>query len=237
MNVDECHVRNVSNKQTWQIKEVSVFHRFSNTKESVIYHRSIFGRFVQFQTKYVSDEASIQEIRKLRHYGGRCHGKSPIVTAGKFVVEIKFSFRVIVIMAMKDYTIRRCVDYRMYESKLMIFYFKYTQYNTSCDLLIRISMIRRNHHILGPFEARFQYNCRSNIAVVEVQLHHKLSQSMVSKVKVSKKNFRGWKASYESLPIWFENTSQGAINIRGRLMNTRCVISIYENGVRLILTS
>nr|XP_025628428.1 uncharacterized protein LOC112721592 [Arachis hypogaea] len=56
---------------------------------------------------------------------------------GEFAVEMEFSFREAVIMAMKDYTIRRGVDYRVYESEPLTFYAKCTQYGSGCDWLIR----------------------------------------------------------------------------------------------------
>ncbi|RYR60709.1 hypothetical protein Ahy_A04g017769 [Arachis hypogaea] len=46
-----------------------------------------------------------------------------------------------VIKAMKDYTIRRCVDYRVHESEPMTFYAKCTQYGAGCDWLIRLDSI------------------------------------------------------------------------------------------------
>ncbi|RYR21106.1 hypothetical protein Ahy_B03g066363 [Arachis hypogaea] len=43
---------------------------------------------------------------------------------GEFAVEMKFSSKKTVIIVMKDYTIRRGVDYRVYESELLTFYAK-----------------------------------------------------------------------------------------------------------------
>ncbi|RYR19154.1 hypothetical protein Ahy_B03g063862 isoform A [Arachis hypogaea] len=64
---------------------------------------------------------------------------------GEFSMEIEFSSREAVIMAMKDYTIRRGVDYRVYESEPLTFYAKCTQYGSGCDWLIRVSMISRKY--------------------------------------------------------------------------------------------
>ncbi|RYR38379.1 hypothetical protein Ahy_A09g043417 [Arachis hypogaea] len=50
-----------------------------------------------------------------------------------------------VIKAMKEYAIRRSVDYRVYESEPLKFYAKCTQYGLECDWLIRVSMIRRKY--------------------------------------------------------------------------------------------
>ncbi|RYR46648.1 hypothetical protein Ahy_A07g032407 [Arachis hypogaea] len=57
----------------------------------------------------------------------------PVVADGEFIVGMKFSSREAVIKAMKDYTIRRDVDYRVYESKPTTFYAKCTQYGAGCD--------------------------------------------------------------------------------------------------------
>ncbi|RYQ80941.1 hypothetical protein Ahy_Scaffold1g107006 isoform B [Arachis hypogaea] len=46
---------------------------------------------------------------------------------------------------MKDYTIRRGVDYWVYESEPLTFYAKYTQYGSGCDWLIRVSMMSRKY--------------------------------------------------------------------------------------------
>ncbi|RYR78806.1 hypothetical protein Ahy_A01g003661 [Arachis hypogaea] len=56
-----------------------------------------------------------------------------VVSDGKFVVGMEFSSRETVIAAIKDYTIRRGVDYRVCESEPTTFYAKCVQYGTSCD--------------------------------------------------------------------------------------------------------
>ncbi|RYR68511.1 hypothetical protein Ahy_A03g015017 [Arachis hypogaea] len=57
----------------------------------------------------------------------------PVVVDGKFTMGMEFSSREAVIKAMKDYTIRRGIDYRVYESEPTIFYAKCTQYGAGCD--------------------------------------------------------------------------------------------------------
>ncbi|RYQ89024.1 hypothetical protein Ahy_B09g095888 isoform B [Arachis hypogaea] len=59
---------------------------------------------------------------------------------------MEFSSRKTIIMAMKDYTIRRGVDYWVYESEPLTFYAKCTQYGSGCDWLTRVSMISRNYY-------------------------------------------------------------------------------------------
>ncbi|RYR40158.1 hypothetical protein Ahy_A09g045842 [Arachis hypogaea] len=64
---------------------------------------------------------------------------------GEFAVGMEFSFRKAVIKAIKEYTIRRNVDYRVYESEPLTFYAKCTQYGSGCDWLIRVSMSSRKY--------------------------------------------------------------------------------------------
>ncbi|XP_072066962.1 uncharacterized protein [Arachis hypogaea] len=69
----------------------------------------------------------------------------PIVADDEFVVGMEFSSREAVIKAMKEYIIRRSVDYRVYESESLTFYAKCTQYGLGCDWLVKVSMISRKH--------------------------------------------------------------------------------------------
>ncbi|RYR65767.1 hypothetical protein Ahy_A03g011692 [Arachis hypogaea] len=62
-----------------------------------------------------------------------------IVADDEFAVGMEFSSREAVIKAMKEYTIRRSVDYRVYESEPLTFYAKCTQYGSG------VSMISRKH--------------------------------------------------------------------------------------------
>ncbi|RYQ89455.1 hypothetical protein Ahy_B09g096091 isoform D [Arachis hypogaea] len=165
----------------------------------------VFGGFVQFESKYVTDEASLQEMFSIdseeefeSNYevvgpdGDEEQGDGtvapdvtdvanalvnevpfeepsfmrvldleamhvpefpeymsvaeiPIVADGEFAVGMEFSSRESVIRAMKEYSIRRSVDYRVYESEPLTFYAKCTQYGSGCDWLIRVSMISRKH--------------------------------------------------------------------------------------------
>ncbi|XP_025612015.1 uncharacterized protein [Arachis hypogaea] len=69
----------------------------------------------------------------------------PIVMDGEFTVGMEFSSREAVIKAMKDYTIRRGVDYRVYESEPTTFYAKCTQYGAGCDWLIRVTKMQKKY--------------------------------------------------------------------------------------------
>ncbi|XP_016192031.1 uncharacterized protein LOC107632908 [Arachis ipaensis] len=64
---------------------------------------------------------------------------------GEFTVGMEFSSREAIIKAMKEYTLRRSVDYRVYESEPLTFYAKCTQYGSGCDWLIRVNMTSRKH--------------------------------------------------------------------------------------------
>ncbi|RYR67765.1 hypothetical protein Ahy_A03g014173 [Arachis hypogaea] len=61
----------------------------------------------------------------------------PIVADGEFVIGMEFSSREVVVAAIKDYTIHRGVDYRVYESEPTTFYAKCVQYSNNCNWLIR----------------------------------------------------------------------------------------------------
>ncbi|XP_015933940.1 uncharacterized protein LOC107460122 [Arachis duranensis] len=69
----------------------------------------------------------------------------PIVEDGEFGIGMEFSSREAVIKAVKDYNIRRSVDYRVFESEPLTFYAKCTQYGSGCDWLIRVSLISRRY--------------------------------------------------------------------------------------------
>ncbi|XP_072071621.1 uncharacterized protein [Arachis hypogaea] len=69
----------------------------------------------------------------------------PIVADGEFAISMEFSSREAVIKAVKEYTIRRSVDYRVHESEPLTFYAKCTQYGSGCDLVIRVSLISRKY--------------------------------------------------------------------------------------------
>ncbi|XP_016192494.1 uncharacterized protein LOC107633375 [Arachis ipaensis] len=62
---------------------------------------------------------------------------------GEFIIGMEFSSRETVIAAIKDYTIRWGVNYRVCESEPTTFYAKCIQYRTNCDRLIRTSPIKR----------------------------------------------------------------------------------------------
>ncbi|RYR42420.1 hypothetical protein Ahy_A08g038897 [Arachis hypogaea] len=68
-----------------------------------------------------------------------------VVADGEFAVEMKYNSKEVVIASVKEYTIRRGVDYRVYESEPATFYAKCIQYETSYDWLIRVGLMKRQY--------------------------------------------------------------------------------------------
>ncbi|XP_057747661.1 uncharacterized protein LOC130966855 [Arachis stenosperma] len=139
---------------------------------------------------------------------------------GEFAVGMEFSSREVVIKAIKEYTIRRSVDYRVYESEPLTFYAKCTQYGSGCDWLIRDSMISQKYCLdhskldsttiaeaIKPLvEADPALKVKSVIAEAQSKFNYTVSyrKAWLAKQKAVEKIFGGWEASYEALPIWFE---------------------------------
>ncbi|RYQ94611.1 hypothetical protein Ahy_B08g089548 [Arachis hypogaea] len=113
---------------------------------------------------------------------------------------MKFSSRKAVIKAMKDYTIRRGVDYRVHESEPTTFYAKCIQYSTDCDWLIRMSKMSRKYcREIKRYNG--SHTCtRATIS----QDHSNYRKAWLAKQKTVESIFGGWEASYKTLPIRFE---------------------------------
>nr|XP_025700052.1 uncharacterized protein LOC112801500 [Arachis hypogaea] len=99
----------------------------------------------------------------------------PIIADGKFIIGMELSYREIMIAAIKDYTIRREVDYQVYESEPTTFYAKCIQYENNCDWHIRASLIQKKYcweikryngshtyYFSGPLQTRLRHNRRSD---------------------------------------------------------------------------
>ncbi|RYQ94880.1 hypothetical protein Ahy_B08g089833 isoform A [Arachis hypogaea] len=154
-----------------------------------------------------------------------------VVAAGEFVVGIEFNSREAVIASVKEYTIRRGVDYRVYESEPTTFYAKCVQYGTSCHWLIRYcwairryngshtctrSTISQDHAKLDSdtiaeaikplVEADPSIKVKFVIAEVQLKFNYTISyrKAWLAKQKAVEKIFGGWESSYEALPTWFE---------------------------------
>ncbi|XP_072074398.1 uncharacterized protein [Arachis hypogaea] len=102
-----------------------------------------------------------------------------IVADGEFAVGIEFSSREAVIKAIKDYTIRRSVDYRVYESEPLTFYAKCTLYGSGCDWLIRdhskLDSITIAEAIKQLVEADPSLKVKSVIAEVQSKFNYTVS--------------------------------------------------------------
>ncbi|XP_057734837.1 uncharacterized protein LOC130950350 [Arachis stenosperma] len=100
-----------------------------------------------------------------------------VVMDGEFVIGMEFSSRETVITAIKDYTIRRGVDYRVCESEPTTFYAKCVQYGTNCDWLIRASLIKRKFcWVIRQYNG--SHTCsRTTIS----QDHAKINSDMIAK--------------------------------------------------------
>ncbi|RYR68730.1 hypothetical protein Ahy_A03g015210 [Arachis hypogaea] len=125
----------------------------------------------------------------------------PVVADGEFMVGMEFSSREAVIKAMKDYTIRRGVDYRVYESEPTTFYAKCTQYGSGCDWLIRVSKMSRKY----CWEVRRYNGSHTCTRACISQDHSKLGSDTIA----------------EAIK---------PLDIRGRSASTRCVISDCANA-------
>ncbi|XP_057756464.1 uncharacterized protein LOC130975741 [Arachis stenosperma] len=68
-----------------------------------------------------------------------------VVKDGKFVIRMEFNSREALIKVVKDYTIHKGVNYRVFESEPTTFYAKCVQYGQSCDWLIKVSIMRRKY--------------------------------------------------------------------------------------------
>ncbi|XP_052114167.1 uncharacterized protein LOC127745470 [Arachis duranensis] len=105
---------------------------------------------------------------------------------------MEFSSREAVIKAMKDYTIRRGIDYRVYESEPTIFYAKCTQYGAEAIRpLVEVDPSIKVKSVIVKVQSRFNYTISYR-------------KAWLAKKKAMESIFGGWEASYEVLPIWFE---------------------------------
>ncbi|RYR25098.1 hypothetical protein Ahy_B02g058723 [Arachis hypogaea] len=99
-----------------------------------------------------------------------------VMADGEFTMGMEFSSREAVIKAMKDYTIHRGVDYRVYESKLTTFYTKCTQYGVGYDWLIRVSKMCKKY----CWEIRRYNNSHTCTRATISQDHLKLDSNTIA---------------------------------------------------------
>ncbi|RYQ84580.1 hypothetical protein Ahy_B10g104004 [Arachis hypogaea] len=118
---------------------------------------------------------------------------STIVVDGKFIVEMEFSSKEVMIVAVKEYTIQRSVDYRVYESEPTTFYAKCVirRYNGS-HTCIR-SIISQDHAKLDSgtiaeaikplVEADLSLKVKSVIGEVQSKFNYMISYRKVRLAK------------------------------------------------------
>ncbi|RYR42286.1 hypothetical protein Ahy_A08g038752 [Arachis hypogaea] len=131
----------------------------------------------------------------------------PFIADGEFAVEMEFSFKEAVIKAINEYTIRRSVDYRVYESEPLTFYAKCTQYGATISQdHSKLDSTTIAEAIKPLVEADPALKIKSVIAEVQSKFNYTVSyrKAWLAKQKAVEKIFGGWEASYEALPIWFE---------------------------------
>ncbi|XP_016168933.1 uncharacterized protein LOC107611532 [Arachis ipaensis] len=129
-----------------------------------------------------------------------------VVAAGEFVVGIEFNSREAVIASVKEYTIRRGVDYR--------YCWAIRRYNGSHTCTR--STISQDHAKLDSdtiaeaikplVEADPSIKVKFVIAEVQLKFNYTISyrKAWLAKQKAVEKIFGGWESSYEALPTWFE---------------------------------
>ncbi|RYQ89324.1 hypothetical protein Ahy_B09g096028 isoform A [Arachis hypogaea] len=131
----------------------------------------------------------------------------PIVADGEFAIGVEFSSREAVIKAIKEYTIQRSVDYRVYESEPLTFYAKCTQYRSGATISqdhSKLDSITIAEAIKPLVEADPSIKVKSVIAEVQSKFNYTVSyrKAWLAKQRAVEKIFGGWEASYEALPIW-----------------------------------
>ncbi|RYR13413.1 hypothetical protein Ahy_B04g070428 isoform A [Arachis hypogaea] len=131
----------------------------------------------------------------------------PLMPDDEFTVGMEFSSREAVIKAMKDYTIRKGVDYRVHESEPTTFYAKCTQYGAGATISQDHSKLDSNtvaEAIKPLVEVDPSIRVKSVIAEVHAKFNYTISyrKAWLAKQKAVESIFGGWKASYEALPIW-----------------------------------
>ncbi|RYR13976.1 hypothetical protein Ahy_B04g070687 isoform E [Arachis hypogaea] len=127
----------------------------------------------------------------------------PMVADGEFVVGMEFSSREAVIKAIKDYTIRRSVDYRVIR--------RYNGSHTCTRATIsqdhsKLDSITIAEVIKPLVEADPSLKVKSVIAEVQSKFNYTVSyrKAWLAKQRAVEKIFGGWEASFEALPIWFQ---------------------------------
>ncbi|XP_025604127.1 uncharacterized protein [Arachis hypogaea] len=137
----------------------------------------------------------------------------PLMLDGEFTVGMEFSSREAVIKAMKDYTIRRGVDYRGDQNvqKVLLEIRRYNGSHTCTRATISQNHSKLDSNTVAEaikplVEVDPSIRVKSVIAEVQAKFNYTISyrKAWLAKQKAVGSIFGGWEASYEALPIWFE---------------------------------
>ncbi|XP_015954825.1 uncharacterized protein LOC107479198 [Arachis duranensis] len=137
----------------------------------------------------------------------------PLMPDGEFTVGMEFSSREAVIKAMKDYTIRRGVDYRGDQNvqKVLLEIRRYNGSHTCTRATISQNHSKLDSNTVAEaikplVEVDPSIRVKSVIAEVQAKFNYTISyrKAWLAKQKAVGSIFGGWEASYEALPIWFE---------------------------------
>ncbi|RYR14514.1 hypothetical protein Ahy_B04g071102 [Arachis hypogaea] len=134
----------------------------------------------------------------------------PFVADGEFAVGMEFTFREAVIKAIKEYTIRKSVDYRVYESEPLTFYVKCTQYGSGCDWLIRdhskLDSTTIAEAIKPLVEANLALKVKSVIVEVQSKFNYTVSyrKAWLAKQKAVEKIFRGYSRTVREYEVRYQ---------------------------------
>ncbi|RYQ93163.1 hypothetical protein Ahy_B09g099445 [Arachis hypogaea] len=144
----------------------------------------------------------------------------PIVADGEFAVGMEFSSREAVIKAIKEYIIRRSVDYRVYKSEPLTFYAKCTQYGSGGTISqdhSKLDSITIAEAIKPLVEADPSLKVKSVIEEVQSKFNYTVSyrKAWLAKQRAVEKTFGGWEASYEALPIWAFRHCKPVVQVDG----------------------
>ncbi|RYR20577.1 hypothetical protein Ahy_B03g065753 [Arachis hypogaea] len=155
-----------------------------------------------------------------------------VVIDSEFVVGMKFNFRETVSAAIKDYTIRRGVDYQVCESEPTTFYAKrYNGSHTCTRTRISQDHAKINSDMIAEvikplIETDPSLKVKSVIAKVRSKFNYTTNYCKIwlAKQKAIANLYGGWEASYGALPSWFEAMIESLVVMSLRVVQTNNLI-------------
>ncbi|RYR68858.1 hypothetical protein Ahy_A03g015347 [Arachis hypogaea] len=198
----------------------------------------VFGGFIQFQIMHVADEAKIEDIdfpepnidwigyntESDEEFEGNYEIVGPTEDMKEDDISVERNVADVANVLVDQHSSIRGIDYRVYESEPTIFYAKCVHYGTSCDWLIRVSLIKRQYcWVIRRYNG--SHTCiRSTIS----QDHAKLDSGIIAEV------IKSLVEADPSLKILYD-THEGA----SFLCENPCVIvvplSITYEGLKSVL--